>query len=68
VRDASSGRIHRRARVQGIPGLMAYEGDNADDAGVFEVIPDLSTLSDEAALCRRCFGDLDDASPEVERG
>lgn len=60
VRDRSSGRIHRRVRIEGIPGLLSYESDNADLAGVFDVIPDLATVSDELDLCRRCFGVLDD--------
>jgi hypothetical protein len=59
IRDRSSGRIHRRARIEGITGLMAYEADNADQAGVFDVIPDLSTVSDDLDLCGRCFGGVD---------
>lgn len=59
VRDQSNGRVHRRARIEGIPGLLSYEADNVDAAGVFDVIPDLSTVSDDLDLCGRCFGDLD---------
>ena len=64
VQDRSSGRVHRRGRVEGIPGLMAYEGDNSDQAGAFDVIPDLSRISDEALLCTRCFGPLDEGPEE----
>ena len=60
IQDRSSGRIHRRGRIDGIPGLLSLEGDNADEAGAFDVIPDLSRVSDEALLCVRCFGPLDD--------
>ena len=60
VQDRSSGRVHRRGRVEGIPGLMAFEGDNSDEAGAFDIIPDLSRISDEAMLCTRCFGPVDD--------
>src|SRR5262245_37539882 len=62
VQDRSSGRIHRRGRIEGLPGLMAFEGDNADAAGTFDVIPDLSHLTDEGALCVRCFGAVDEAT------
>ena len=54
----TAGRVHRAARIEGIPGLMTYEADNLDDA---ELIADLSQASDEMDLCERCFGDLDGA-------
>jgi len=66
VEDASTGRIHRRARIEDIPGLMSYEADNADQAGEYRVIPDLSRVSDEALLCVRCFGPVDDAVETME--
>lgn len=59
VRDESNGRIHRRARIHGLPGLMSYESDNADRAGSFTIIPDLSQVSDDLDLCGRCFGEAD---------
>ena len=59
VRDESNGRIHRRARIHGLPGLMSYESDNADRAGSFTIIPDLSQVSDDLDLCGRCFGEID---------
>lgn len=61
VQDRSSGRIHRRGRIDGVDGLLSYEADNADQAGTFDMIPDLSRVSDEALLCVRCFGPMDDA-------
>lgn len=58
---AGNGKIHRAARIHGIPGLMRFEADNLDDAsGAFEVIPDLSHIRDEEDLCARCFGPLDE--------
>lgn len=57
LRSVDGGKVHRAARIEGIPGLLTYEADNLDDA---KVIPDLSRLTDEADLCRRCFGVLDD--------
>ena len=65
TRDRSSGRIHRRFRVEGIEGYASYELDNLDQAGAYDVIPDLSTVGDEGELCKRCFGELDtDEVPE----
>lgn len=65
IQDRSSGKIHRRVRIDGIPGLMSYEADNADSAAIFDVIPDLSRASDEMDLCNRCFGELDTAGEPV---
>lgn len=59
IQSPDGGKVHRAARIEGIPGLMTYEGDNMDSAD-FRVVPDLSKLSDESDLCRRCFGVLDD--------
>jgi hypothetical protein len=59
TKDRSSGRIHRRGRIVDIPGLMSFEGCNLDQAGTFDVIPDLSHVSDESVLCVNCFGPSD---------
>lgn len=53
------GKIHRAARIEGIPGLMTFEGDNLDWTD-YKVLADLSRVSDEADLCRRCFGVIDE--------
>ena len=58
LRSADGGKIHRAARIEGIAGLMTYEGDNMDTTQ-YRVIPDLSQVSDDLDLCRRCFGVLD---------
>ena len=61
--QADGGRVHRAARIEGIPGLMTYEADNLDWTD-YKVLHDLSAVSDEADLCRRCFGDLDESEDE----
>jgi len=66
TQDRSSGRIHRRGRIDGLPGFLVFEGDNTDESGAFDVIPDLSRVSDEALLCVRCFGPVDDAVETME--
>lgn len=62
TRDKSSGQIHRRGRIEGIPGYMTFGRCNLerDTAGAFEVIRDLSTVRDESDLCQHCFGPLDE--------
>ena len=55
---ADEGKVHRAAQITGIPGYMTYEGDNLDSSD-WKVIPDLSKISDDLDLCRRCFGALD---------
>ncbi len=58
VRDRSSGRIHRRYRQEGSTALMAYEADNADEAGDFDLIEQAQVDAAPAeALCKRCFAE-----------
>lgn len=58
VRDVSSGRVHKRFRLEGSTELLSYEADNADEAG--EAVP-ISQEDVDAApahlLCRRCFAE-----------
>lgn len=58
VQSADGGKVHRAARIEGIPGLMTYEADNLDWTD-YKIIRDLSKVSDDLALCGRCFGPLD---------
>jgi hypothetical protein len=56
VQDVSSGRIHKRYRVEGQKELLSYEADNADEAG--EAIElDRAAIGDTPhdAFCKRCF-------------
>lgn len=62
---ADGGKVHRAARIEGIAGYMTYEGDNLDQSDL-RVIPDLSKVSDDLDLCRRCFGVLDDVMATEE--
>jgi hypothetical protein len=59
VRDVSSGRIHRRFKIEGTDELAAFESDNSDQAGEFVII-DSEALSDTdpEAFCKRCFPEL----------
>jgi hypothetical protein len=57
--QGDGGKVHRAARIEGIPGLMTYEADNLDWVD-YKVLHDLSAVNDEMDLCRRCFGDLDE--------
>jgi len=62
TRDLSSGKIHRRVKIQG--GYASLEADNADTAGEFEVITaDDLEKAEHGDLCRRCFPEtsLDEA-------
>jgi hypothetical protein len=58
TRDLSSGRFHRRYRIEGTTNWLTYEACNADSAGEFEVVED-NALADvpHDALCRRCFAE-----------
>ena len=51
--DRSSGMIHVRYRIDGK--LRVNEGCNLDDAGAYDVIPDLPSPLDIAKLCRNDF-------------
>ena len=61
---SDGGKIHRGARIEGIAGLMTYEADNFDRMQ-YRVLPDLSKVSDETDLCRRCFGPLNQPDEET---
>jgi len=52
TRDRSSGRVHRRIRLG--DGLATLEGDNLDEAGLYDVLETLAD-SDPDDLCRNCF-------------
>ena len=52
------GKVHRAARIDGIPGLMTYESDNLDDSE-YDVLPNLSDVADLGDFCRRCFAPID---------
>ena len=54
TRDTSSGTVHKRVTLG--DGLATLEGDNLDDAGEYEVIPELEE-EDYQHLCRNCFKD-----------
>ena len=58
VRDRSSGRIHKRFRLDGQTELAAFEADNADEAGLADEITE-AELADAPgeALCKRCFAE-----------
>jgi hypothetical protein len=55
TRDRSSGRIHKRVRLG--DGLATFEGDNLDEAGLYDVIETTDGV-DLDDLCRRCFDPL----------
>lgn len=56
VRDVSSGRVHKRIRVEGSRVLASFEGDNADTAGAYSVLTAAELENVERDnLCRRCF-------------
>lgn len=56
VRDTSSGRVHKRIRVEGTHQLASFEGDNADSSGAYSVLTDAELENVERDdLCRRCF-------------
>ena len=53
TRDRSSGHVHKRVRLG--DGLATLEGDNLDEAGLYEVLLSLDGV-DPDDLCQRCFG------------
>ena len=55
VRDASSGRVHRRFRSEG-GRLASLEECNADSSGAYSVLTDAEAAATEADdQCRHCF-------------
>jgi hypothetical protein len=55
TRDLSSGKVHKRYRIPGLPGLLTAEGDNLDQAGAYEMVLDPSELDRDTDYCRRCY-------------
>jgi hypothetical protein len=53
IRDVSSGRYHRAARIG--TSLASPEGCNRDQAGAYEVLEELPPDVDFGELCKRCF-------------
>jgi hypothetical protein len=52
VRDTSSGRVHKRIRVEGTHQLASFEGDNADSSGAYSVLtPMPSSRTSSATTC-----------------
>ena len=66
VRDLSSGRFHKRIRVEGQTELASWEGCNADSAGAYQVV-DSATWSSSfpGVFCKRCFPEPDPATDAV---
>lgn len=61
VRDVSSGRVHKRIRVEGTHQLASFEGDNADTAGAYSVLTFAELERTERDdLCGRCFPEPED--------
>ena len=55
TRDLSSGRVHKRVVVG--DRLATLEGDNLDQSGEYEIIPDIEgQLFDD--LCKHCFAEV----------
>lgn len=52
TRDKSSGRVHKRVQIGN--GLATLEGDNLDEAGLYEILDTLAN-TDPGDLCRNCF-------------
>lgn len=52
TRDKSNGRVHKRVQIG--DGLATLEGDNLDEAGLYEILPTLAD-TDPDDLCRNCF-------------
>lgn len=61
TRDRSSGIIHLRLKVNGKE--YTQEGCNLDDAGDFEVLPDLPEDIESVMLCRNDFPQFHDPHP-----
>jgi hypothetical protein len=53
VRDLSSGRLHKGARIGTT--VATPEGCNLDDAGETEESAEMPLIEDLALLCERCF-------------
>ena len=52
TRDKSTGHVHKRIRLG--DGLATLEGDNLDEAGLYDVLETLAD-TDPHDLCRNCF-------------
>jgi hypothetical protein len=56
VRDTSSGRVHKRFRLEDSHQLASFEGCNADQAGAYSVLTDAEAEAVERDdQCLRCF-------------
>lgn len=53
IRDVSSGRYHRAARIG--DSLATPEACNRDQAGAYEVLVDVPEDAEHDQLCERCF-------------
>lgn len=61
TRDLSTGRIHRRAMLEGVPTPQSFEADNLDQAGPYEVVTAEALVNAEPGeLCERCFPPVGD--------
>lgn len=58
TRDRSSGKHHLRFVINGH--TYANEQDNLDDAGAYDVVPELPEDIDSAKFCKRCFPEMHD--------
>ena len=61
TRDRSSGTIHLRLRVNGQ--LYTQEGCNLDDAGAYDILPELPEDMESAQFCRNDFPQMHDPRP-----
>lgn len=53
IRDESSGRYHRAFRIGDL--LATPEACNRDDAGAYEIVPEVPEDAEHDQLCQRCF-------------
>jgi hypothetical protein len=53
IRDLSSGRYHRAFREG--DNLATFEGDNLDQAGEYEIVPEVPEGVEYHLLCQRCY-------------
>lgn len=51
----SNGTIHKRVRLPGVSELASLEACNLDQAGPFEILPDIGFAHDPFRLCARCY-------------
>ena len=60
IRDVSSGRFHKRWRIEGKAELLSFEACNADTAEDYVVVAEGDIEGDvparDGSFCQRCFG------------